>query len=114
MLAHSSQRENSDSEGDASKVVTKKRKHSVHGYFRKKTKEIYSASRKVWNSSTKDVNLGTVTNTLPWYKILATQWNPCQTKTSQEMEKNLRKLTEAVAEARSCSCRQFIRIRQAL
>ena len=46
--AHSSERANSDSEGEASKVETQKRKHSVHAYFRKKTKEIYSATRKVW------------------------------------------------------------------
>ena len=25
-------------------------------------------------------------------QVLATQWNPCQTKTSQETEKNLRKI----------------------
>ena len=34
--AHSSEREISDSEGEASKVETQKtRKHSVHAYFRK-------------------------------------------------------------------------------
>ena len=38
MLAHSSERENSDSESDASKVETQKRKHSVHAYFRKNQK----------------------------------------------------------------------------
>ena len=48
VLAHSSERENSDFEEDASKVETQKRKHSVHAYFRKKTKEISSANRKVW------------------------------------------------------------------
>ena len=46
--AHSSERENSDSEGDASKVETQKRKHSIHTHFSQKPKEIYSASRKVW------------------------------------------------------------------
>ena len=38
MLAHSSERANSDSEGEASKVETQKRKHSVHAYFRKNQK----------------------------------------------------------------------------
>ena len=38
MLAHCSERMNSDSEGDASKVETQKRKHSGHAYFRKKRK----------------------------------------------------------------------------
>ena len=33
VLAHSSERENSDSEGEASKVETQKRKHSVHAYY---------------------------------------------------------------------------------
>ena len=35
VLAQSSARENSDSEGDASKVETQKRKHSIHACFRK-------------------------------------------------------------------------------
>ena len=35
VLAHSSERANSDSEGDASKEETQKRKHSIHAYFRK-------------------------------------------------------------------------------
>ena len=34
VLTHSSERENSDSEGDASTVETQKRKHNVHPYFR--------------------------------------------------------------------------------
>ena len=38
VLAHSSERENSDSEGDASKVETQKRKHSVHAQLRKNQK----------------------------------------------------------------------------
>ena len=36
-------------------------------------------------------------------QVLATQWNPCQTKTSQETEKNILKFTETVAEAKSYS-----------
>ena len=46
--------------------------------------------------------------------VLATQWNPCQTKTSQETEKNVRKFTETVAEATSNSYVQFIGIWQVL
>ena len=38
VLAHSSERVISDSEGDASKVETQKRKHSVHACFRKNRK----------------------------------------------------------------------------
>ena len=36
-------------------------------------------------------------------QVLATQWNPCQTKTSQETEKNLRKFFQTVEEAKSYS-----------
>ena len=46
VLARSSARENSDSEGDTSKVETQKPKHSVHTHFRENHKEIYSAIRK--------------------------------------------------------------------
>ena len=48
VLAHSSERENSDSEGDASKVETQKRKHSVHAYFRKNQKRSILRTEKVW------------------------------------------------------------------
>ena len=47
-------------------------------------------------------------------QVLATQWNSCQTKTSQETEKNLRKLTATVEEAKSYSYVQFVRICQVL
>ena len=40
-------------------------------------------------------------------QVFAIQWNPCQTKTSQETEKNLRKFTETIAEAKSYSYVQF-------
>ena len=46
VLAHSSERENSDSEGDASKVETWKQKHSVHAHFRKKPKRDLFCERK--------------------------------------------------------------------
>ena len=93
--AHPSEREISDSEGDASKVETRKRKRSIFHTSQKteiakyalepwlrdsvqKTQwGIYSSSRKVWwfdtgritKSSMKDVNLETITGTLSWYKI---------------------------------------------
>ena len=38
MLAHSSERAISDSEGDASKVEIQKWQHSVHAYFHKNQK----------------------------------------------------------------------------
>ena len=48
VLALSTERVNSYSEGDASKVETQKRKHSIETHFTKKAKEICSAKRKVW------------------------------------------------------------------
>ena len=48
MLAHSSERVNSDSEGDASEVETQKRKHSILTNFHKLSKEIYSTNRRDW------------------------------------------------------------------
>ena len=72
MLAHSFERENSDSEGDASKVETRKRKHRVHAYFRKNRKRSIPRSEEygdLTKSLTKNVNLGTITDMLPWYKF---------------------------------------------
>ena len=43
-------------------------------------------------------------------QVLATQWNSCQTKTSQETENNLRKITETVAEAKSYSYVHFLEL----
>ena len=42
VLAHSSERENSDSQGDASKVVTQKRKQSMYNHFTKAEIATYS------------------------------------------------------------------------
>ena len=89
VLAHSSERENSDSEGDASKVETQKRKHSVHAYFRKNQKSSVLRSERYCDLTTaehKVLNEGRVV-----VQVLATHCNPCHTKTSQETEKNLRK-----------------------
>ena len=75
---HSSGRETSDSEGDASKVEITKRKHSVHAYFRRNQKRSILRAEKYGDLDNnraqnpqrrKDVNLGTITDTLPWYKF---------------------------------------------
>ena len=120
-LAHSSERANSDSEGEASNVETQKRKHSVHAYFRKNQKRSILRTEKYGDLTTtecKVLNEGRESRNNHRHAVvvqdLATQWNPCQTKTSQETEKNLRKLTETVAEAKSYSYVQFIRIWQVL
>ena len=48
VLADSSERENSGSEGDASKVETQKTEAQYSYSLHQKPKEIYSANRKVW------------------------------------------------------------------
>ena len=101
MLAHSSERENSDSEGDASKVETQKRKHSVHAHFRKNQKrsilrtekygDLITAEHKVLNEGRDSRNNHRYAVVV---QVLATHWNPGQTKTSQETENNFRKFLE--------------------
>ena len=101
MVAHSSERAISDSEGDASQVETQKRKHSVHADFRKNRKrsilraekygDLITAEHKVFNEGRESRNNHRYAAVV---QVLATLWNPCQTKTSQETEKNSRKFLE--------------------
>ena len=58
------------------------------------------------------MNLGTIINSsLPWYKISPLSGHyPCETKTSQETEKNFTKVFRAVTEAKSYLYGRFIRI----
>ena len=75
VLAHSSERVNSDSEGEASEVETQKTEAQCSCLLPQKPKEICDQkSVAIWQqqsteSSTKDVNLGTITDPLPWYKF---------------------------------------------
>ena len=77
VLAHSSEREKSDSEGDASKVETQKNgSTSIHTHFRKNQKRSILRAEKYGDfqqqstkSSARDVILGTITDTLSWYKF---------------------------------------------
>ena len=110
VLAHSSERGNSDSERDASKMETQKRKHSVLAYFTKNQKRSILRTEKYGDLTTaehKVLNEGRESRNYHRYavvvQVLATQWNPCQTNTSQESEKNLRKFIETVAEAKRYS-----------
>ena len=75
MLARSSERENSDSKGDASKLETQKRKHKYSCFHKNQKRSILrtgkygdltTAEHKIL---TKEVNLGTITDTLSWYKF---------------------------------------------
>ena len=89
VLAYSSAREKSDSEGDASKAETQKRKHCVHAYFRKNQKrsilrtekygDLTTAEHKVLNEGRESRNNHRFAAEV---QVLATHWNPCQTKTS--------------------------------
>ena len=75
VLAHASETVNSDSEGDAWKVESSKRKHSVHEWLDNSRSQV----------STKDVNLGKNHGYAVLVQVLASHWNPCQTKNSQKM-----------------------------
>ena len=126
MVAHSSEREISDSEGDASNVERQKRKHSICTHFpehrncdiclrtkntrvpcrrrdgrsitrAEKFVDLITADHKVLNEGCESRNNHRYAAVV---QVLATQWNGCQTKTSQETDKNLRKLAETVAEAK--------------
>ena len=121
--AHSSERENSDSEGDAPKVETQKRKHSICGHLPKdrncdvrlrtkttkapcerRTGEAVPRAEKFGNLTTADqkvFNEGSESRNNHRYAVveqdLATQWiqsYPCKNKNSQETEKSLRKFPE--------------------
>ena len=88
VLAHSS----------ASIVETQKRKYSVHAYFRKnqersilrteKYGDLTTAEHKILSEGRESRNNHRHAVVV---QVLATQWKPCQTKTSQETEKNVRK-----------------------
>ena len=88
----------------------KKRKHSVHAYFRKNQKrsilraetsgDLLTVEHKIFNEGRESRNNRRYAVVV---QALAAQWNPCQAKASQEVEKNLRNFTETVAEAKSYS-----------
>ena len=65
-----------------------------------------------WQQWSAKVNLGTLINSsLSWYKISTLSgYYPCETKTSQETEKNFTKVFRAVTEAKSYLYGRFIRI----
>ena len=89
VLVHSSERENSDSQADVSKVDTQKRTHSVHAYFRKNQKrsilrtekygDLITAEHKVLNEGRESRNNHLYAVVV---QVLVTQWHPCQTETS--------------------------------
>ena len=111
--AHSSEREISVSEGDASKVETQKRKHSIHTHFRKKRNCEVCLRTKMTRAPCRRRNGGLITadhkvlnegsesrnnhRNAVVVQDLATQWiqsYPCKNKDSQETEKSLRKFLE--------------------
>ena len=138
--ANSSEREISDSEGDTSKVETQKRKHCIYTHFpkdrncdmclRTKIMRVPCSRRNegsipraekfgdLMTADHKVVNEGSASRNNHWNAVvvqdLTTQWKPCQTKTSQETEKDVRKFTETVAGAKSYSYVQILSIWQVL
>ena len=77
MFAHSSEREKSNSEGDASKVETQKKGSKVFMLTSAKNQKkpfcehrsTMTRQQQSTKSSTQDVNVGPITDTLPWYKF---------------------------------------------
>ena len=68
-----------------------------------------------WKQQSTKVNLGTITSSLPWYKISQfSVYYLCETKTSQETDRNFTKVSGAVTEAKSYFYERFIRIWQVL
>ena len=66
-----------------------------------------------WKQQSAKANLGTITNSLSWYKISPfSGYYPCETKTSQETEKNCTKDSWALAEAKRYLHGRFIKIWQ--
>ena len=83
------------------KVTHKKRMHCVHAFYHKNKKRSILRSEKYGDLTTaehKILSEGCESRNNHQYavvvQVLATQWNPCQTKTSQETEKNLRKFLQ--------------------
>ena len=103
VLAHSSEREKSDSEGDASKVETQKKteaqvfiltsaKNQKRSILRaEKYGDLTTAEHKILSEG---CDSGNNHRCAVVVQVLAIQWNQCNTKTSQETEKNLRKFPE--------------------
>ena len=121
MPAHPSEREISDSEGDASKVETQKRKHSIYSHFpwdrncdiclrtritrvgRGNEGSIPRAARfgDLIKADYKVLSEGCDSRNNHRYAVvvqdLATQWiqsYPCKTKTSQETQRSMQKFLE--------------------
>ena len=110
VLAHSSAREIRFGRWCFKRRDTKNWSTSILTHFRKKQKrsvlraenygDLITAEHKVLNEGRESRN-----NHRYAVVVLATHWNPCQTKTSQETDSNLRKFTETAAAAK----RLFIR-----
>ena len=86
MFAHSSEREKSDSEDDASNVETQKRKYSVNANYRKDQKRSIMRTEEIGELKTVERKSESRNNHryAVVVKVLVIQWNPCKTKTSQE------------------------------
>ena len=98
VLAHSSERVNSDSQGEASKVGTRTEEKCSCLLPPKTKRDLFCEQNRLvkWKQQSTILKEGRESRNNHRYavvvQVLATQWNPCQTKTSQETEKNLRKI----------------------
>ena len=96
VLAHSSEREISDSEGDASKLWIQKWKHSIHTNFRKYRKRSIPWTEEIGDLKTVERKSDS-RNDHQFAPVVQKPFSGCyprETKTSQETEKSLRKFLE--------------------
>ena len=96
VLAHSSEREISDSESDASKLWIQKWKHSIHTNFRKYRKRSIPWTEEIGDLKTVERKSDS-RNDHQFAPVVQTPFSGCyprETKTSQGTEKSLRKFLE--------------------
>ena len=125
VLAHSSERANSESTGDASKKWRHKNGSKVFmltSAKKKKTKEKILRAEKCGDlttakhtrSSTKDVNLGTITDTQSRYKFSPLDGIRVEPKLHRRRRIIFKRLQKPSHEGKTYSYKQFIRMWQAL
>ena len=111
MLAHSSESVSSDSEGDASKVETQKRKHRVHAYFRKNQKISILRTEKYGDLTTaehKILNEGRESRNNHRYAVVL-QFSPLSViRVKPKLHRRRRRIYES-SESRHRSQKLFIR-----
>ena len=111
VLAHSSEREISDSEGDASKLVIQKWKHSIHTNFRKYRKRSIPWTEEIGDLKTVERKSDSRNDhqLAPVVQNLTIQWIlPARNKNFTGDGEESTKVSRAVTEAKRCFFGQFM------